>query len=83
MSRNSQTRFCAPLRTLSAPCKLASHDVFGRRKDEGFLKLKALLKPFGITRYDRTTRALKDVVSKPMRAGWAAPHPEDRADTLT
>ena len=25
--------------------------VFGRRKDEVFLKLKALLKPFGITRY--------------------------------
>ena len=27
-------------------------DVFGRRKDEVFLKLKALLEPFGITRYD-------------------------------
>lgn len=26
--------------------------VFGRRKDEVFLKLKALLAPFGITRYD-------------------------------
>jgi insertion element IS1 protein InsB len=26
-------------------------DVFGRRKDEVFLKLKALLEPFGITRY--------------------------------
>jgi insertion element IS1 protein InsB len=26
--------------------------VFGRRKDEVFLKLKALLEPFGITRYD-------------------------------
>jgi insertion element IS1 protein InsB len=26
--------------------------VFGRRKDEGFLKLNALLEPFGITRYD-------------------------------
>src|SRR5216684_323193 len=25
--------------------------VFGRRKDEVFLKLKALLEPFGITRY--------------------------------
>jgi len=25
--------------------------VFGRRKDEVFLKLKALLKPFGISRY--------------------------------
>ena len=25
--------------------------VFGRRKDEVFLQLKALLKPFGITRY--------------------------------
>jgi insertion element IS1 protein InsB len=25
--------------------------VFGRRKDEVFLKLKALLAPFGITRY--------------------------------
>ena len=25
--------------------------VLGRRKDEGFLKLKALLEPFGITRY--------------------------------
>jgi len=25
--------------------------VFGRRKDEGFLQLKALLTPFGITRY--------------------------------
>jgi insertion element IS1 protein InsB len=25
--------------------------VFGRRKDEMFLKLKALLEPFGITRY--------------------------------
>jgi insertion element IS1 protein InsB len=25
--------------------------VFGRRKDEVFLKLKGLLKPFGITRY--------------------------------
>ena len=25
--------------------------VFGRRKDEVFLKLKTLLKPFGITRY--------------------------------
>jgi insertion element IS1 protein InsB len=27
--------------------------VFGRRKDEVFLKLKALLEPFGITRYDK------------------------------
>ena len=26
--------------------------MFGHRKDEVFLKLKALLKPFGITRYD-------------------------------
>jgi len=26
--------------------------VFGRRKDEVFLKLKALLEPFGMTRYD-------------------------------
>ena len=26
-------------------------DVLGRRKDEVFLKLKALLEPFGITRY--------------------------------
>ena len=26
--------------------------VFGRRKDEVFLKLKGLLEPFGITRYD-------------------------------
>lgn len=26
--------------------------VFGRRKDEVFLKLKALLEPFGITKYD-------------------------------
>ena len=26
-------------------------DVLGRRKDEGFLKRKALLEPFGITRY--------------------------------
>jgi insertion element IS1 protein InsB len=26
--------------------------VFGRRKDEVFLKLKALLDPFGITKYD-------------------------------
>jgi insertion element IS1 protein InsB len=26
--------------------------VFGRRQDEVFLKLKALLEPFGITRYD-------------------------------
>jgi insertion element IS1 protein InsB len=26
-------------------------DVFGRRKDEVFLRLKALLEPFGITRY--------------------------------
>ena len=26
--------------------------VFGRRKDEVFLKLKALLEPFGVTRYD-------------------------------
>jgi insertion element IS1 protein InsB len=26
--------------------------VFGRRKDEVFLQLKALLTPFGITRYD-------------------------------
>lgn len=26
--------------------------VFGRRKDEVLLKLKALLEPFGITRYD-------------------------------
>jgi insertion element IS1 protein InsB len=26
--------------------------VFGRRQDEIFLKLKALLEPFGITRYD-------------------------------
>ena len=26
-------------------------DVFGRRPDEVFLKLKALLEPFGITRY--------------------------------
>jgi insertion element IS1 protein InsB len=25
--------------------------VFGRRQDEAFLKLKALLEPFGITRY--------------------------------
>jgi insertion element IS1 protein InsB len=25
--------------------------VFGRRQDEAFLKLKALLKPFGITKY--------------------------------
>ena len=25
--------------------------VFGRRKDEVFLKLQALLEPFGITRY--------------------------------
>jgi insertion element IS1 protein InsB len=25
--------------------------VFGRRKDEVFVKLKALLEPFGITRY--------------------------------
>ena len=25
--------------------------VFGRRKDEVFLKLKSLLEPFGITRY--------------------------------
>ena len=25
--------------------------VFGRRKDEGFVQLKALLEPFGITRY--------------------------------
>jgi len=25
--------------------------VFGRRKDEVFLQLKALLKPFGLTRY--------------------------------
>ena len=25
--------------------------IFGRRKDEGFLPLKALLEPFGITRY--------------------------------
>ena len=25
--------------------------VFGRRKDEDFLELKALLEPFGITRY--------------------------------
>ncbi len=25
--------------------------VFGRRKDEAFLKLKALLEPFGITRF--------------------------------
>ena len=27
-------------------------DGFGRRQDEGFLKLKALLEPFGITRFD-------------------------------
>ena len=26
--------------------------VFGRRQDEAFLKLQALLEPFGITRYD-------------------------------
>ena len=26
--------------------------VFGRRQDEAFLKLKALLEPFGITKYD-------------------------------
>ena len=26
--------------------------VFGRRQDEVFLQLKALLEPFGITRYD-------------------------------
>ena len=26
--------------------------VFGRRQDEVFLKLKGLLEPFGITRYD-------------------------------
>ena len=25
--------------------------IFGRRKDEVFLQLKALLEPFGITRY--------------------------------
>jgi hypothetical protein len=31
------------------PYGLAS--VFGRRKDEVFLQLKALLEPFGITRY--------------------------------
>jgi insertion element IS1 protein InsB len=30
--------------------KMLAH-VFGRRKDEVFLKLKELLKPFGITRY--------------------------------
>jgi hypothetical protein len=31
--------------------KVLAH-VFGRRKDEVFLKLKGLLEPFGITRYD-------------------------------
>ncbi len=37
------------MRLITTPAVLAY--VFGRRKDEVFLKLKALLEPFGITRY--------------------------------
>ena len=46
--------------------------VFGRRKDEVFLKLKVLLEPFGITRYytdgwgayERHLKAEKHTVGK-------------------
>jgi IS1 family transposase len=39
--------------------------VFGRRKDAGFLKCKALLEPFGITRYySRALRVHTHVISR-------------------
>lgn len=38
------------MRSTIAPARLLAY-VFGRRKDEVFLKLKALLEPFGIQRY--------------------------------
>ena len=40
--------------------------VFGRRKDEVFLELKALLDPFGITRY--YTDSLGTYQRHPLRA---------------
>jgi insertion element IS1 protein InsB len=44
--------------------------IFGRRKDEVFLKLKALLAPFGLTRFDTDhwgayTRHLDSAVHSP------------------
>jgi insertion element IS1 protein InsB len=38
--------------------------VFGRRQDEVFLKLKVLLKPFGITRYYTDYGALTRAMSR-------------------
>ena len=45
--------------------------VFGRRKDEVFLQLKALLEPFGTNVITRMVRALTSAISMPSSTGWA------------
>jgi len=52
--------------------------VFGRRKDAVFLQLKALLEPFGITRY------YTNVMWSPTSTRWARKiHRRSRASTPT
>ena len=49
--------------------------VFGRRQDEVFLKLKALLEPFGITRYSTDYWAPTCVISMQMSISRASATP--------
>lgn len=44
--------------------------VFGRRKDEVFFELKALLEPFGITRYFRFSRFFRGGHGHDHCIGW-------------